>query len=942
MNENSAVVRIEKLYPENGFRLFREYCENCGIIDTRDLNGFDFGEIKFRGIGVGKLHQIRERYEEYLDEKWCPDSEEYKNDGLNLTEIVTLSSIRELDPEIGSILIDDVFNDNAFRFFRDYCMKKELKTLDQLVGFNFDSILDLRWVGIKKIQKIKTRFLEVIEGGYTSYKEDDIVEDESLEIHADFKDLPVHLYFGERVTQNLSTKGIRKMRDLTTSNVHELQELWGVGKSKFNRMADDLEEFRGSLENYILRTFEVMKSLDDYQIFWLRNFEKRTLESISNMPEFKVTRERIRQKESKFLKLASIRFRIIEDVICRKDLKSIAVIQPDRLIEWMNTPENAMIFKIFIKEGQLRRFKYSKPLDLILVDIEPEEIENKLRMIIEKKGDIFDLTDDIESITNDLESHDIAILTERELESFLISEGYYRYNGLFSRSRLSIGSMAEILVKQHFPEGITRGDDVLKLNLLLQKEFGVLDYGPDDERALWATFADRDNSIIQWGQSSRIHIDNVFLEPALIDKIKRKIDKHLSQSDFLSTSKLFDDLSKDIRSNSNIKSFHGLYGVIKYYFSDLYDLNRYTIRRIDRIEQSIQNALENFVIERNGKVTLAEVKNRFKCSDVMISTTISINNVLLLWSEGNEIIHASKLTVPDNQKNILEDALYNSFDDDGYSNAMMVRAIVPGVFKSIGATDSVSVYSLLQYLFGDKYYFYRRPTILRDKSVYYRRMEDLLIREFQRNVVTELDDLREKVIRKYKWEEWRFYSTVAKIKNNLLQLDKNIYCLFDTIEVDENLIRALRSAVGDCLESKPYVTTDDIAEQYLAGYHVVVQGHKFPVNYLIVKDLVQKYCNDEFRVITRFAYNYRYDKAIIVDVTSSFKGLGDLICYILLDDGGSRKWTISSAELHLRNKRIIAGRIPDEFLSMSNVIIHEEGTLEILEDINEGREQNVV
>ena len=56
---------IEDLFHENRFNLFVSFCRQNGMIQLRDLEGFDFDRLQnVQGIGTKKIHDIRERYEQ--------------------------------------------------------------------------------------------------------------------------------------------------------------------------------------------------------------------------------------------------------------------------------------------------------------------------------------------------------------------------------------------------------------------------------------------------------------------------------------------------------------------------------------------------------------------------------------------------------------------------------------------------------------------------------------------------------------------------------------------------------------------------------------------------------------------------------------------------------------------------------------------------------------
>ena len=62
---------IKDIYYENSFHIFVAYCKDHNLLTMNDLKKFDFASLKeVKGIGVGKIENIKKRYNAYFsDEK---------------------------------------------------------------------------------------------------------------------------------------------------------------------------------------------------------------------------------------------------------------------------------------------------------------------------------------------------------------------------------------------------------------------------------------------------------------------------------------------------------------------------------------------------------------------------------------------------------------------------------------------------------------------------------------------------------------------------------------------------------------------------------------------------------------------------------------------------------------------------------------------------------
>lgn len=82
------------------------------------------------------------------EEIFIGDSQETKN------EIITKTTqIERVD-----ILIKDFFNENKFNMFVSYCSDKNIVKLNELINFNFDSLLSIKGFGVGKVKNIKDKF----------------------------------------------------------------------------------------------------------------------------------------------------------------------------------------------------------------------------------------------------------------------------------------------------------------------------------------------------------------------------------------------------------------------------------------------------------------------------------------------------------------------------------------------------------------------------------------------------------------------------------------------------------------------------------------------------------------------------------------------------------------------------------------------------------------
>lgn len=133
--------------------------------------------------------------------------------------------------------IEDVFCENTFNLFVRYCKEKQLVFVDELKGFDFQSLSDIKGMGAGKIEAIIKKY-EVVSG------------DSVNSIHADnsralFEDINSQLYdmsVDVMVLLGISAKTIHALKK---SGYATLQQLVGIGRNRFSEVVGkrNIEKF---------------------------------------------------------------------------------------------------------------------------------------------------------------------------------------------------------------------------------------------------------------------------------------------------------------------------------------------------------------------------------------------------------------------------------------------------------------------------------------------------------------------------------------------------------------------------------------------------------------------------------------------------------------------------------------------------------------------------
>lgn len=889
---------IAEIFHENYYRIFRNYCTEKGYIKMHDLVGFDFNFLSnVMGIGQNKIECIVARYLEA------------SKSNLSCKQMTIIDPPVDKAPTEREIA--EVFKDSKFDLFRQYCLDNQYALMKDLPNDVFEELLKRPGYGNKKVDAARKRFLEIMP------------PPDIRTIHDDFKQIEIDYAFEPKIVDWLKhTQHIFVIGDLTKISYSDInKKIPGFGETRLRDFLEQLDRCSLPLADYMRVSIDRIKTENarQFEVFSERVFKKKKLEEIGNA--FNLERERIRQIEADALSALLNLLLLWEEVLYKKGyFEGRTTVELDESL--LGSQENVLIAKHFIKDPdfiqKFRHLGFFPQIDKVVVvtAVDVSKGQTQLMKILESLGDVFNYYDELENIEQLLQESGIDYIDALSFETYIMSQNYKKYKDYYSKSSLKNEGKVQFVLKEDYPDGILK-ENANQMNEIIAARFGE---GIKDSDNIWPTI-ERTSKAVLWGRSVFIHIDNVSINDQLIMSAKEVVEAKLAENDIVATAKIFEEMEAELREGSNVSNMESLHGVLKYYYNDEYDFQKYNIRHKGNKGINKQGILENLVIANNGKVSMSIVKSSLSAwTDAMIFDAIKLNKNLLRWDNGNSLIHSSTLMITPEFKAEFFQVINKSFRS-GYTNSNMIFRNAEELFKLHGVADSDSLFSLAKYLFSDKFFFTRPPHILsRSKSSQFTTVH-LIEKLFSDKPIMSYGELKETLVKDYCFSDLVAAMAFAKAQGNLFQLDKDVYCLWSDVTLTQLDMAAVSSYLQEFWAPKSYVVIEDLDVYPEIDTLLNVADFPQPWNGYVIKSIVEKKYQNQFRKLNRKNGDWQYDSTVFVPQGCSINSFVELMLYVLESEYQGEEMTIAQVEKFFVGKKLIYKSIPQEFFESDHVAL---------------------
>jgi len=417
----------------------------------------------------------------------------------------------------------------------------------------------------------------------------------------------------------------------------------GSAISDFAKKIDETCHLQLVDRQLCLESYALIKANPRFDALVLRA-RGQTLEEVGN--EYGVTRERVRQIESKLLRklnLWLLQYKIFFKKVLAKNAKVIKVTDMfARLFD--NADDIALIEYLFKVQEDLEEFAYLPETDLLIIDsgITASKITRRLGIIIEDKiGDVCDIAAQGEAIAGYLEDADLACLAGEPFRAFLLTKGYRSSSDNPDILRLSAskGNKYQEILERHFPEGMNIYDEaeMLRFRSLYLQTFAD-DKLPPNNRAINARISDQG---VLCGKGRYIAAANVRISSSLMGQIK---DYIMGQAeDHLLISDIFQEFREQLAA-CGVDNWYYLNGLLNYYYGDIFCTKKLTLSKVGRIQTNPISMVAEYLLAQGAPISLAQIYDQFSSLDrqyLVVALESYSNHIIKIGA--NEYIHTALL-----------------------------------------------------------------------------------------------------------------------------------------------------------------------------------------------------------------------------------------------------------------------------------------------------------
>lgn len=910
--ETKNDIRINIAYSEPGFILFRDFCESKGLIYMSELERFDFENLSYiKGFGRVKINKIMDRYKEYKKSKKKFSQDDGTDQSIDrLGEFYAKLPLRTFED---NIKIDNVFSENGFNKFREYCMENNLTIMGQLEDFPFEELINIKGFGGSKVSKIEKRYAE--------YKEESSGTNSALWVP-----LIVDEYYKEQKIESIKALDIDEgiiefLKEQGVNNIDGIKDIdipkIPVGKKKLDRFKENIRLLEIPPQDLLRRVLDEIKEDPCFEIYRYRSAGKLTLQEIGEKKN--LTRERIRQLEKKIKAYLEGYFLMFGDYIINSS-QNKSLIDNDFLSELYD--EEMIYIKYALKNECSKRIVYLEEIDKFLVDKDVEAVKETLDTIVDELPEMFNYYDSIVDMDELLGRYDLEFLDFEDLKEYALKRGYKSVNKYMIKGIVSLRRMYSFIIKEYFKEGIRLSDDesIERVRNIVFEKFGIEDLS-ENNRAIQGAIGDEN---VLCDRGTYIHPDFVDIPDDLLEKIKAYIDENLK--DTMVIGDIFCVFESELLERSNITNKYFLHGVLRYYYNDEYLFSRDNLSKISGEVLSTHMLLEKLLREKGEPMSKDEIKTYYPgWTDIMFNNAVRLNKNIIYW-DNNCFLDAKLLEITEDDINRIQTVIEKYLDEgEGYTNAntifKRIRLSMNDFFKRNYIKNYFNLFSLMEKLFGEKYYF-RRPHILRNKTekqftsidVFYK-----LIHERQRITYEEFRDY----FNKFKFNESTIYDAFKRVSDDLMQISKTEYILKENFDIDDEKIKRIEECIYSKLNDNEYIPMLSIMD--FSGYPDV--GYEW--NPYLLEGIIKRYIKD-LRLIEKDFKDRRYRCSTVVRKDSSIKNMTDLIIYVIQNEYMDKEnMTLYRIQDFLITKYIILKTIPVEVWECERISIDEYNRIEI-------------
>lgn len=453
----------------------------------------------------------------------------------------------------------------------------------------------------------------------------------------------------------------------------------------------------------------------------------KTLDAIGK--SFDITRERVRQIEKKVVRKFNNwqkRNRIMYKIFI--ELNETVGLSTMELMDVVG--EHGREFVYLIKNCEDSEFIYDKQLDLFM--IESLSIADKVQAYVESMPDTFPER----KLAGFIKTAEKEFEYPEKLVSAAIEDNYKKTGDTYHRFRLTLESMYSDILKRFYPEGmhVYDADEIEHFRIHVNDEYGI-DISDKSDHAI-ASILSRIGILCGRG-IYKLRQEKPYITKELSQKIHDYIED--SSAPIFMTNTLYSVFEDDLI-EQGVDNKYYLQGILRDLYETEWIFRRDYISK-DESYTSVYSSIVGFIRNSQYPVTKEEIQRAFPgVTEIVINFSVSDHNIINLFGL---YIHSCRLKLSDRDIKYIRDVVDQNLIKNGVCHCKDIYEHINKEYPVLLTNNFISypfsLYSLLEYLFGD-YYNFSRPYIAR-KNATIERVNDLLhdmIRESEKISISDI------------------------------------------------------------------------------------------------------------------------------------------------------------------------------------------------------------
>lgn len=802
--------------------------------------------------------------------------------------------------------ISDVFYENIFHIFLEYCNTNNLYYMTDLDGFDFSKLKDVKGIGVSKIETIKKK--------YKKYTDSNLDENIFSQVHPDNFNLSIQTLtlFGisKNIVSSLCDSGISTIKSLVE---YGNSNLYKINSNVYKKIINVLSYYKAPVCEGILLILEEFKKEENYEVV-LKRAKGITLTKIGS--ELNVTRERVRQIEVvKLQKLKIMLDVVLEDIVRKNDYKSC--INLNKLELYFKDNDDLSLMK-YTLSVMYKDFYLEFCNKLLINGYSREKVLDRLNGITEYYiKDIVNFTKKMVVITESLYKNNIPYIDIEDLTNYLLLNGYIKKGNYIFKAGISYGLICALIVKTHFRGGIKIHDDndLSELRRIIKEEFDGLEL-PDNNRALGTRIS---YFLVLCDRGCYTVASNIKIPDYLLSEIRDYISNSVESTLFFND--IFVQFKDKLLKSSNIKNRYFLQGILKYFYEDEFIFERDSLTKIGHAKKSIRELISEFIRDAKRPVHRREIKEHFPGATEVVITNSQISNKDILQWEYNYYIHSDNLNITKDDKDLILASLHGIFDEyKGYCSEQLLYDKVISKSTDLLRRNYINNASNLFYLASNLYkdrFMFRRPHILKDKIGEQELSSRIIIEKFLFDNGRFSYSDYQNFVTKVKWSIGTAYAVFKDIEKDIVRVSEDEYVVKKEFNLDKKTVDKVFSVIEEQLKNREFVSVGKFSE------FSKLPDIGFEWNPFVLSSVVQLYLPDNLRLIVPLVEDRRYVKEIIVFKDFYVDSYEQLVIHIIKKNNLNAS-TLYHLESVLSSMGLIGRYLPKELYNSKNIFIEND------------------